>query len=66
MNEPHDTEEGKTPDSSGQSRARLATPETLEKLYGSGGLLIGLLYRPRASDYERDDDTDDGDRQKVD
>jgi hypothetical protein len=64
MNEPHDdTEEGKTPDSSGQSRSSLATSEDIEKYFGSGGLLIGSLYRPKSlpksfyADAEEDDES---------
>jgi hypothetical protein len=53
MNEPHDTEEGTTPDSSGQSRIRNATEEDLARFFGSGGVMFGSLYGPRASTRRR-------------
>jgi hypothetical protein len=62
MNEPHDTEEGTTPDSSGQSRIRNATEEDIEKYFGSGGVMFGSLYRPKSfyADDEEEDESAPG------
>jgi hypothetical protein len=45
------------------SRVRLATEEDLERLYGSGGFIIGIPVRPKPEPEEQHHD--DGDDHAV-